>query len=484
VLNIKVNNKKNKMASTGLLAGVNPYRGGNVAIDFTSKPLQMFLQMQQKQEAKAEAIDKHYQDYEKSLNSAGLTPDEQKIFTDKLNEVKSFAIKNKEKLTHPAKYGYETQSTVDAGFKQLSNYLGGAKQAAGERKAFKTIHDRAIAEGKHVSPNYLEIWDNAMKPYGGGYMAPDLTQIKIYDPFDDKKYESSITTNLTPMVMETEEVIKDPTNQDTGFSKKIKKSILADDQVQKLGENSLTDFKTKEGTREWFTELYKDPENIKKLDKRFGEVYKSVDPMTGKEVIPTIKSVEDFARAIGVAKVPKERIVSESAPVLNNEGKFQEWKRRNKITSANAASNNNALIKALAMQGSQQIFNNAMQGYRTNESFVDNKGITKLNLPKTIVDAYIDKEGAVGPQKRLKDKGFDYKKTIITPAFGEDANGNIFYAYPKFDDKGNIVNGQYDWKNAVNVTYDIKNTISDKTSGSARTSEIIGAKTPKNKMND
>ena len=27
------------MASTGLLAGVNPYKGGNVAIDFTSKPL-------------------------------------------------------------------------------------------------------------------------------------------------------------------------------------------------------------------------------------------------------------------------------------------------------------------------------------------------------------------------------------------------------------------------------------------------------------
>jgi hypothetical protein len=60
------------MASTGLLAGVNPYRGGNVAIDFTSKPLQVFLQMQQKQQAKAEAIDKYYKDYEKTLNSAGL----------------------------------------------------------------------------------------------------------------------------------------------------------------------------------------------------------------------------------------------------------------------------------------------------------------------------------------------------------------------------------------------------------------------------
>jgi hypothetical protein len=474
------------MASTGLLSGVNPYRGGNVAVDFTSKPLQIFLQMKQKQQANAEAIDKYYKDYEKNLNSAGLTPEEQKIFTNKLNEVKGFAIKNKEKLTNPSKYGYDTQATVDAGFRDLSNFLGGAKQAAGERKAFKTIHDKAIAEGKHVSPNYIEIWDNAMKPFGAGYVAPALDQIRIYDPFNDKKYESNITTNLTPMIMEKEEVIFDPiTKQETGFSKKIKKSILADDQVQKLGENSLTDFETNEGTREWFTELYKDPENVKKLNQRFGEVYKTVDPTTGKEIIPTIQNVKDFARAIGISRVPKERIVSESAAELNNEGKFQEWKRRNNITAANAATNNNALIKALALQGSQQIFNKAMTGYRTNESFVDNKGITKLKLPRTIVDSYVDKEGAVGPQKRLKDKGFEYKKTTITPAFGEDANGNIFYAYPKFDDKGNIVDGQYDWKNAVNVTYDIQNTIADKTAGSARTSDIIGgSKKAKNKMKD
>ena len=76
----------------------------------------------------------------------------------------------------------------------------------------------------------------------------------------------------------------------------------------------------------------------------------------------------------------------------------------------------------------------------------------------------------------MKDKGLKYEKTVLTPVFGEDADGNIFYAYPKIDDKGKIVDGQYDWKNAINVTYDIKNTVSDKTSGSTRTSDIIGDK--------
>jgi hypothetical protein len=397
-----------------------------------------------------------------------------------------FAIKNKEKLTNPSKYGYDTQATVDAGFRDLSNYLGGAKQKAGTIKSFKTIVDKAIAEGKHVSPNYLEIWDNATKPYGAGYIEPSVNQIKIFDPFDDKKYESNITYNLTPMIMEKEEVISDPlTKEDTGFSKKIKKSILTDDQVQKIGENSLTDFKTNEGTKEWFTELYQDPENVKKLNARFGEVYKSVDPMTGKEVIPTIKSVQDFARAIGISRIPKERIVSESAAELNNEGKFQEWLRRNKITAANAAANNNAFIKALKIQGSQQIFNKAMAGYRTNKVFDDNKLVTILKLPKTIVDPYVDTDAAIGVQKKLKDKGFKYEKSSLTPVFGEDANGKILYAYPKLDAAGKILDGQYDWKNAVDVTYDIQNTVADKTAGSARTSDIIGGpKKAKNKMLD
>lgn len=473
------------MASTGLLSGVNPYKGGNVAIDFTSKPLQVFLQMQQKQQAKAEAIDKYYKDYEKTLNSAGLTPEEQKIFTNKLNEVKGFAIKNKEKLTNPSKYGYDTQATVDAGFRELSNYLGGAKQKAGTIKAFKSFHDKAIAEGKHVSPNYIEVWNNATKPYGAGYIEPSMDQIKIYDPFDDRKYETSITSNLTPMIKEETVVIKDPLGGDTGFSKKIKKSILTDDQLLKLGENSLTEFKTKEGVNEWFTELYKDPENIKKVEKRFGEVYKKVDPMTGQEVIPKIKSVEDFARAIGVSRIPKEMLIGESAEELNDEGKFKEFLRRNKITAANAAANNNALVKALALQGSQQIVERAMAGYRTNKSFDDNKSITKLNLPKNIVDAYVDEDAAVGYNKTLKDKGIKYEKTKLIPVFGEDANGNIFYAYPKIDNKGKIIDNQYDWEKATNVTYDIKNTVIGNTAGSARTSDIIGgAKKAKNKMLD
>ena len=281
------------MASTGLLPGVNPYRGGNVAIDFTSKPLQLILQMQQKREAKAEAIDKYYKDYEKSLNSAGLTPEEQKIFTDKLNEVKGFAIKNREKLTNPSKYGYDTQATLDSGFRELSNYIGGAKQAAGERKAFKTIHDKAIAQGKNVSPNYLDVWGNAMKPYGAGYVAPSLDEIKIYDSFDPVKFGQKLDTILK----RTEGV---PTKEFLPGSKVdyqwITPKEINKDEAKSLAYSELQD----EGYKDYLLNIQKDPVYAQALSK----VYQD---NTGKKLDINNLGELSYANVLSQTPVIKER---------------------------------------------------------------------------------------------------------------------------------------------------------------------------------
>ena len=281
------------MASTGLLAGVNPYRGGNVAIDFTSKPLQILLQMQQKQQAKAEAINKYYKDYEKSLNSAGLTPEEQKIFTNKLNEVKGFAIKNKEKLTNPSKYGYDTQATVDAGFRELSNYISGAKQAGGERKAFKTIHDKAIAEGKHVSPNYLDIWGNAMKPYGAGYVAPALDQIRIYDAHNDIDFVDKTWKgiNLPGDIINEKEFIN---NKETGKIRPVMVESITGDVAKAYDQKARGYFRSNEGTQEQYNILFQDKDFVNQLN-----------PVFKKYLNKDISNAEDLLVAQGLSsKVP------------------------------------------------------------------------------------------------------------------------------------------------------------------------------------
>ena len=69
------------MAATGLL-GFNPY-GKGVAIDFSSKPTQLAIQLEQREQAKREALDKYLMDYEKSINSAGMRKAESNIFLNK-----------------------------------------------------------------------------------------------------------------------------------------------------------------------------------------------------------------------------------------------------------------------------------------------------------------------------------------------------------------------------------------------------------------
>ena len=54
------------MASTGLL-GFNPY-GKGVAIDISSKPVNLAIQLKQRDIAKIDALDKYFMDYERSIN--------------------------------------------------------------------------------------------------------------------------------------------------------------------------------------------------------------------------------------------------------------------------------------------------------------------------------------------------------------------------------------------------------------------------------
>ena len=65
------------MAATGLL-GINPYyKGTNIDV---SKPVNLAIQLEQKERAKQEALDKYLMDYEKTLNPNGMRQQDQNAF--------------------------------------------------------------------------------------------------------------------------------------------------------------------------------------------------------------------------------------------------------------------------------------------------------------------------------------------------------------------------------------------------------------------
>ncbi len=275
------------MASTGLL-GINPYRKGNVAVDILSKPTQLAIQLQQKEQAKADALEKYYMDYEKSINPKGLGKGEGDMFAKKYNQIREYWMQNKDAILHPTKYGYDAQSRYMAGLKDALNYIDQAKQATAERKAFVDYINKQKASGKHISDNYLDVMNNAMKPVEGGYVAPDFSQIKIYDPHDPLKFGQK----LDLLLKRTEGV---PTKEFLPGSKTefqwATPKIINKEEAKSLAYSELQD----DGYREYITNVTKDPIFLKSLS----DVYKK---RTGQNL--NVNDIREVSYANVLAQAP------------------------------------------------------------------------------------------------------------------------------------------------------------------------------------
>lgn len=268
------------MAATGLL-GINPYYKG-VAMDFSSKPTQLAIQLQQKERAKAEAYEKFFMDYEKSLNPAGLAEGESKEFLNKYNRIKENWIKNKQAILNPARYGYEAQAEYSALLKDAVSYIDLGKQATAERKAYNTVLDQARKAGKHIVGD-LEVTANAMKPVGLGYEAPDTSRIEIFDPHDVVKYKDQLR-NVTknPGAVTTEPL-------PNGITERTLTTFVPD-----LNELKGIAFGTiqKRGAQEFAQTLLNDPSEVKRLSEVYNKTIGGKMPLT-REAIFLAHTIEE-----------------------------------------------------------------------------------------------------------------------------------------------------------------------------------------------
>ncbi len=181
------------MAATGLL-GFNPYQKG-VAIDISSKPVNLAMQLEQKEAAKREALDKYFKDYEKSLNSAGMRAVDQDVFLGKLAQAKQYYLQNRDKILNPAKYGAEFQSTYNAGLREAQSLIGQSKQAAAEDKItqqhFIAQKDLNAPDGytDAVALSHLPINDPRYRPL-------DITQWKFYKSYNPMEYANKVYSHI------------------------------------------------------------------------------------------------------------------------------------------------------------------------------------------------------------------------------------------------------------------------------------------------
>jgi hypothetical protein len=179
------------MAATGLL-GINPYRKG-VAVDFSSKPTSLYIDMQQKERARQEALDKYFMDYDKNINPAGMRSIDIDGLTQKQLEGKSFYYQNRKAIQNPMldggkaytqfnKYHQEQLSGVAKSKKAAADELVLQKATLDSKKNGYVIDDETF-QGTIKSSK--SIWDKEYQPF-------DLKNFNAYKPFDPLAFGEEI----------------------------------------------------------------------------------------------------------------------------------------------------------------------------------------------------------------------------------------------------------------------------------------------------
>lgn len=185
------------MAATGLL-GINPYQKG-ISLDFSSRPVALDIQLQQREQAKRDALDKYFMDYEKSLTSAGMRQQDANVFLKKLADTKDYYIKNREKILNPSKYGAEAQSTLMAGYKDILSTINQSKYLAENDKALMPLYIDARKNNKTIPVEVQDALDRNKLSIGDpNHVAFSPLEFDAYEKHNQDKFKKSVYSNVKP----------------------------------------------------------------------------------------------------------------------------------------------------------------------------------------------------------------------------------------------------------------------------------------------
>ena len=281
------------MAATGLL-GVNPYYKG-VKLD-VSKPVNLAIQLEQKERAKQEALDKYFMDYEKSLNSAGMRQQDQDVFLRKLANNKDYYFKNREKILNPSKYGAEAQSQYMAGFKDILSDINKSKQLAANGKVLSTAVIDARKNNRTIPKEVTDaIFNNELSMADPRFQAFDPVNFDAYDKNDATKYANSIYSKIKLSESEPERIYNPEFNE-------ISYKTVSDISNKSFGQIEsivASELQRNRGLVDDVKSLARDENELNKL----ATLYKD---FSGKKMNPN--SLQDVATAYTISLKPEAKV--------------------------------------------------------------------------------------------------------------------------------------------------------------------------------
>ncbi len=179
------------MASTGLL-GINPYQKG-VNLDFSSKPVALAIQLEQKEAAKRDALDKYFMDYEKNIDPSVMRSQDRNIVLEKLNQNKEFYLQNRDKILNPTKYGADFQSQYLANYKDIMSDIARSKAAAKNDEL--VVRHWSSQKGLNAPKGFDQAVAASHLPVNDpNYRPVDVMKYSFYKTFDPTEYTKKLSS--------------------------------------------------------------------------------------------------------------------------------------------------------------------------------------------------------------------------------------------------------------------------------------------------
>ena len=417
------------MAATGLL-GVNPYYKGT-EID-VSKPVNLAIQLHQKEEAKKEALDKYFMDYEKSLNPAGMRQQDQDVFLKKLQENKEYYLKNRDKILNPARYGAEAQSQYMSNFKGILSDIDKSKQLAANGKVIATAMMDAKKNNRTIPKQVADaIYNNELSMGDTRHQAFDPVNFDAYDKHDPTKYQQSIYNKIKKSESPGEKVW----NKSKGeYEIKVIKDITKD-ALDQIGLEVSGELQKDRGLQDTVNGIMMDQNKMAQV----AQAYKN---FTGKDMK---NNPTDVAIGYTIALKPQADVDFQ---------KYDNWKEQT-IFKENYENN---LVKNNFKNALSDVFKEADKSPRVvyNPDTKQNETWSNVPLPSKAKEnfkvPYVEKVYLENPDydsRKIGSEPFITKpgtKTVQKEVdyVLKDTKGNLFGYVQPVDSKGNKIKGKFE----------------------------------------
>jgi hypothetical protein len=276
------------MAATGLL-GINPYRKG-VAVDISSKPTSLYIDIQNKERARTDALDKYFSEYNKNLNRAGMKTNDIDDLTKLEVESKGFYYQNKKAIQNPMLDGGKALSQLENYQIQKLDLIAKSKDAAARGMVGGKAVAGARAKGFVIGDKTFEdLKANEAPVLSKGYKPFDAATFDAYEPFNAEKFSKGIGWKdyLSTKVAGVKTIKgQDVVTEVTSYDPKNNDSILT---------IAKTNYNNNKGFRTQVDEIAKDTTATE---------LKALNPIFKKYFNRDISNIDDVATAFTISLSP------------------------------------------------------------------------------------------------------------------------------------------------------------------------------------